>query len=157
MLDACGLDAFGKWVGAINQWLNIASFCGLFFKMEPDSSNLEDFISVFPFSHLHLQAAQWCMTVTPTLWTLAKWSITVTSGGSLTELFSWLISSPGKGVFQKPRPERERERGKTSQAGVKLRFVACRKFCVSQSDEGQAGPVSYVFNMQVKTMLVVVV
>ena len=67
MLDACGLDGFGKWVGAINQWLNIASFCGLFFRMEPDSSNLEDFISVFPFSHLHLQAAQWCMTVTPTL------------------------------------------------------------------------------------------
>ena len=46
MLDACGLDGVGKWVGAINQWLNIASFCGLFFKMEPDSSNLEDFISL---------------------------------------------------------------------------------------------------------------
>lgn len=164
MLDACGFNDFWKWVRAINQWLDIASF--LWFSLQneaKDSSSLEDLLSQWPgisFSHIHLLAEWWCIWLSLYLRSILSLDLMGVLPWSFPHNLSFFLAErPYVNVLQNLR-EREwgRERNyHINEQNEDCQFVDSRRFCVSLRKREQGrNNIIYIFNSKAKQCSILV-
>lgn len=113
MLDACSSNGLWKWVGAIDQWLDTARFCGLSFKMEPRAVGFS--FSVARYFHFQAHTPQVMVCDSPSCSSnTCKVFYHCSDEGSLMQLSPQLIFSSGKGMVCggcSPKPEQPGGRG----------------------------------------------